>query len=84
MEVARLHELVMCRRVKFGVVIGHVALSWSPINVEFSLLDPISDPVETHVDGMGALLLDVVVGNAAGSGIVGLDWHGWLWMAHFL
>jgi hypothetical protein len=40
-------------------------------------------PVQTHVDGLGAALLDGVVGDAGSTRIVGLKRSSRLWMAKF-
>jgi hypothetical protein len=51
--------------------------------VELALFDSVTHPVKTHVHSFGVLLLNGVVDNAKGSGVVGLDGCGGLWMAHF-
>jgi hypothetical protein len=43
------------------------------------LSDAVLDPVETHVHGFGAFLLDGVIGNSTGSAVVGDK--KWLGMA---
>ena len=69
----------------FGVVVGEILLAWLPVHSELALLHTVSNPVESHIHGLGALGLDCVVGDAFGCGIVGLDWSGAvLRMAHFL
>ena len=49
---------------------------------ELLLADTVADPIEAHVNGFGATLLDCVVDDAGGASIVGLDWGRWLRMAH--
>jgi hypothetical protein len=67
-----------------GELIGEIVFTGTPMNNELALLDSIADPVESHVDCFGPALFDCFVGNASGTGIVGLVWCGCLWMAHFL
>ena len=52
------------------------------MNDKLALVDAIADPVETHVHSFGSALFDSAVRDASSTGIVGLDWCGWLWMAH--
>jgi hypothetical protein len=47
-----------------------------------ALRDAVFDPVEAHVNSFGVALFDSVVGHAGGTGLVSLDWSGWLGMAH--
>ena len=60
-------------RVMLGIVIGLVALAGFPINVVLFLFLAVADPEKAHVKGLGALLLDSVVGQAGSSAVVGLD-----------
>ena len=46
------------------------------------LSDAITDPMETHVDCLGPLLLDAVGGNADGARVVAHDDGGSLGVAH--
>ena len=65
---------------QFGKIIGMVGTAGLPENVKLALPDLIPDPIELHVDGLGSLLFDGVIGNAASSAVVGLQWCGWLWV----
>jgi len=56
----------------FGEVIGTIGATRVPKNVELALADPVADPIKSHVDGFGPLLFHGVIGNAAGSAVVGL------------
>ena len=47
-----------------GVVVGQIGATLFPRHVEFSLLDLISNQVIAHVDGLGALELDIGVRDA--------------------
>jgi len=68
----------------FGKIIGAVGVARSPKDVKLSLSDTIPDPIEAHVDGFGPFLFDGVIGNAASSAVVGLEWCGWLRVAKFI
>ncbi len=76
------HLAVMSGRVMFSEVVSQIVSAAAPVDKELALGDAVSDPVEAHVDGFGAALFDGVVGNARGTGVVGLDGSGWLWMSH--
>ena len=81
MEVCGAHVDVVGGRMVFCVVVGQVGCSWSPVDVELALLDPVLQPVEAHVDGLGAFLFDGVCEDTMACGIVGLEWCGWLGMS---
>lgn len=66
-----------------GEVVTEVVKATAPVNVELALVDAIFYPVKSHVDGFGATLLDGVVDDAGGAGVVDLDGSGTLWMPHF-
>ena len=44
------HEFMMCRRVVFGKVISKVGFAWFPVDVKVTLINPVSYPVESHVN----------------------------------
>ena len=75
--------LVMAGRMVFGVVVSFVDAARAPVDDELALFDSVADPVETHVNGAGALLLDVLIGNATGGRVIGEDGSGILWVPHF-
>ena len=39
-----------------GEVIGHVELTFAPDDLEVFLIDSITEPVKSHVEGLGKLL----------------------------
>jgi hypothetical protein len=47
-----------------------------------ALADAIADPIKAHVNGFGVALLDSVVDDAFGAGVVSLDWGCGLRPAH--
>ncbi len=67
-----------------GEVIRQVGGSRFPKDVELTLSYTILYPVETHVHGFGAFLLNFAVHDAVGGGIVDLDGGCRLGMSHFL
>ena len=54
----------------FGEVICKVVVCGGPVHMVLLLVDAITDPIETHVDGMGSALGEGIVGEANGSGII--------------
>ena len=56
-----------------GKIISQVVSSSPPVDNELTLVDPVSDPIKSHVNGLGTSLLDGVIGNARSTGIVSLD-----------
>ena len=64
-----------------GEIIGIIFVTSSPVDQKFSLVNAVADPVEMHVDGLGAALFDCLVYDAGGAGVVGLNRGGRLRMA---
>jgi hypothetical protein len=56
--------------VMLGEVIGLVENAFAPVDVKLTLACTVAYPVKAHVDGLGSFLLDGVVGDARGSGVV--------------
>ena len=54
-----------------------------PIDVKLSLVNAVADPIKAHVNCLGLLLFDGVIGDACGSAIVHLDGHWGLRMVQF-
>ena len=63
-------------------IICQVVGSTAPVDEKLALVDTVADPIKAHVDGFRAALLDSVVGNPSGTGIVCLDGSGVLRVAH--
>ena len=59
---------MMSCRMMFRQIVGQLVLATSnPINSELIAVDPVLNPIKSHVDGFGSSLFDGVVGNT-GSG----------------
>lgn len=84
MEKDGTHGSVVGGGVSLCLVIGAVLGAWSPVDVELFLTNAILDPVEAHVHRFGLALTDSSIGDAAGGGVVCLDWSWRLLMAHFV
>ena len=61
MQVCRPHEEVMSRRVMFLVIVRQIGYAWLPVDEELAAAGAVTDPVETYVNGFGALLFDGVI-----------------------
>ena len=61
MQLFRLHEAVMSRRVFFCVIICQIGYALLPVNEELAAAGAVADPVEVHVDGFGLPLSDGVI-----------------------
>ena len=75
------HEPMVTRRMVLREVVAQVFGPWAPVNEKLALFDSVLDPVKTHVHGLGAFLLDSVVGKTYGCRVVGLDGRRWLRMS---
>jgi hypothetical protein len=58
--------MMMGCRMLFGKVVRVVVFAPFPMDAELILLRAATDPVKTHVHGLGLALLDSVVDDAAG------------------
>ena len=56
MQVGRLHDTVMGRRVVLGEIVTKVSAAGFPINEELTLPGGVLDPIEAHIDGFGSFL----------------------------
>jgi hypothetical protein len=65
------------------VIVGDVVGARGPEYKELALLGSVADPIEPHVHGAGALLLDGAVDDSVCCGVVDLDRGSWLGMPHF-
>ena len=70
--------------VVFCMIITSVVVDGFPIYFELALSASVTDPIETHIDGLGAFLFDGVRGESYGSGVVHLHFGGRLGMIQFL
>ena len=67
--------------VGLGEIVGEVVSARGPVDAVLLLLDAISDPEVSYVYGFGSLNVDGLVRNTLGSGVVGDDGSGILWVA---
>jgi hypothetical protein len=74
----------MCSRVMFAEIVSAIGCAGFPKYVELFLADAVADPIETHVNGLGVFLLDGIVGQSSGGGVVSLEWRGRLLVSEFL
>ena len=68
----------------FCKVVCLVLRTWFPKNLELALIDAVSNPIESHVDGFRSLLFYIVICDSTCCGVVNLDRGGWLWESHCL
>ena len=71
-------------RVMFTLVVSKVFFPRVIFNVEFTLLNRICNPKESHFHGTRSLAFYCIVGNTDSSGVVAVDGGGRLWVSHFL
>ena len=62
--------------VVFCMIIISVVVARFPIYFELALSTSVADPIETHIDGLGAFLFDGVCGKFYGGGVVHLHFGG--------
>ena len=48
----------------FSEIVSEVCCSFSPYYFELALIDAVADPIESHINGLGAALFDCVIGDA--------------------
>ena len=64
----------------FCMIITSVVVAGFPIYFELALSTSVTDPIETHIDGLGAFLFDGVRGEYYGGGVVQMYFCGRLGM----
>ena len=64
----------------FCMIITSVVVDGFPIYFELALSTSVTDPIETHIDGLGTFLFDGVRGKSYGGGVVHLHFGGSLGM----
>ena len=62
----------------FGEVVRSIFICFTPVDAELDLVDAVTDPVEAHIDGFGAALLDSVIEHACCIIVVGINYFWWL------
>ena len=67
-----------------GEVVSEVCFTGRPVDVELSLFDSVSNPIESHVDCLGLVLLDGSICDSISSAVVGSDWSCGLGMSHLV
>ena len=75
--------LVMGGRMMLGEVVGLVEASFLPEDMKLSLVNAVADPEKLHVNCLGSLLFDGVIGDACSGAVVHLDGHWGLLMVQF-
>ena len=66
-----------------GVIVAQVSDAGLPVDEEPTLAFAVADPIKAHVDRFRSFLLDGVVGEAVGGGVVDLDWSDGLQVPQF-
>ena len=67
-----------------GVIVAQVSDVGLPVDEELTLECAVVYPIKAHVNRFCSFLLDGVVGEAVGVGVVDLDWCGRLWVPQFV
>ena len=84
MEAQRARFPVNGRSKVLRVVVGKIANAGLPLDDELAVLDAILEPIETHVNCLGAFLFDSSIEDAAGDTVVSCDESGRLGPSHFM
>ena len=67
-----------------GEIVCPIGLTFTPVDFELALPNPIADPVKPHINSLRAFLLDCVSGDATGCIVVRCHRRSGLGMPHFL
>ena len=71
MEIVWAHQRMMGSGMMFSEIIGMIQTTFFPVNKKLALANLIAYPVMMHIHSFGAFLSDCIIGNAAGSAIIG-------------
>ena len=83
-QLGKLHNTVMGRRVVLDEILTKFSAAWFPINEKLALPGAVLDRIKAHIDGFGSFLFDCAVGKAFCSRVVDADWSWWLRVPDFL
>ena len=64
----------------FCMIITSVVVAGFPLYFELALSTSVTDPIKTHIDGLGAFLFDGVRSESYGGGVVHSHFGGRLGM----
>jgi hypothetical protein len=64
-------------------IVTHIGVTRRPTYIELVVFNPVFDPVEYHVHGSGALLLECVIDDAIYGGVISFEFCGLSFVAHF-
>ena len=81
-QVDRSHSPVMRPWMMLCEIICQIVLTGNPSDIKLTLFLSVLEPIETHVNSLGAPLLDSPIQNPCCSLIVSLNWCRRLWMTH--
>ena len=70
------------RWMMFCRIVGHVTLSWFPMDNKLFTGDTIFQPIKSHIDGFGAFLFNRASEDTLSGDVIGREWRWWLRMAH--
>ena len=73
LQVFEAFALVVHFWMVFSEVVCSIVVCFTPVDAEVALADAITDPVEAHIDGFVAALLDSVIGDACCGIVVGIN-----------
>ena len=65
------------------MIVSQVSDARLPVDKELTLDCAVAYPIKAHVYRFRSFLLDGVVGEAVGGGVVDLDWRVRLWVPQF-
>ena len=75
------HCLMISRGVVFWDIVSNIICTWSPVNHELVLINPVSDPVESHIHFFATLLFHCAFKESNGCFIIKFHRSRWLWVA---
>ena len=68
----------------FGEIVGEIVDTLAPVDMKFTLVNVIANPIEMHVHGFGMTLTDGIIDNARGALIISLNGSGRLRIPEFV
>jgi hypothetical protein len=83
LKVVWSNAIVMRWRMMLSEIIAHIGVTRRPTYIELVLFNSVFDPVEYHVNCVGALLLDCVIDDAICCVVFSFEFCGIVFVAHF-
>ena len=76
------HWLMMSRGMVLRDIVSNIICTWSPVDHELVLIDPVSNPVKSYINCLAPILFHCAIEESNGCFVINFHSSRWLWVAH--